>query len=58
MSFLLWLQRQFTSKGDDDLDDDSIDNGENPFEFGQHLRIVIALLVVVLSGFVMWWILE
>lgn len=58
MSFLLWLQRQFSSHNDEDLPDDSIENEENPFEFGQHLRIVIAMLVVVISAFVMWWILE
>lgn len=58
MSFMDWLQGLFASKNDDDLDDENLEREENSFEVSQHMRIVMALLVVIISGFVMWWILE
>ena len=57
MSFMNWLNGLFSSKNSDS-DDESMESEDNPFEVSQHIRIVIAMAVVVISGFVMWWILE
>lgn len=57
MSFMNWLNGLLGSKTDDS-DDESMETENNPFEVSQHIRIVIALAVVVISAFVMWWILE
>lgn len=54
MSLMDWLGRLFESK-DDDSDDEAEESG---FEVSQHMRIVIALCVVILSGFILWYILE
>lgn len=56
MSFMNWLNGLLGSKTDDS--DESMETENNPFEVSQHIRIVIALAVVVISAFVMWWILE
>ncbi len=48
------LNKLFESKMDDDSDVDM----EKEFEVSQHMRIVFALFVVIISGFVIWWILE
>lgn len=58
MSFMDWLQGLMGSKIDEDADDDDLEKEEKSFEVSQHMRIVLALLVVIISGFVMWWILE
>lgn len=54
MSFSDWISKLFESKDDDDSDD--LEDGG--FEVSQHTRIVIALLVVLISACIMWWILE
>lgn len=54
MSFSDWLSKLFASKDDDDSDEVE----ESGFEISQHTRIVIALLVVIISAFVIWRILE
>lgn len=54
MSFLKDMLSKLFESGDDSDDEDM----ENSFEISQHMRIVIALMVVVISGFVLWWILE
>lgn len=58
MSFMDWLQGLFGSKNDDDVDEENLEREENSFEVSQHMRIVLAMLVVIISAFVMWWILE
>ena len=56
MSFMNWLSGLFGPKSDDDVEEGELES--SPFEISQHGRIVLALLVVALSGCVMWWILE
>lgn len=57
MNPFLWFQRLFVPppesdkpEGIPDLEDDS------PFVFSQHLRIVLAICVCIISAFVIWWI--
>ena len=55
MSFFSWMQSLFTppSTGDPDLDD------PHPgFEWNQNARIMLAIIVVILSAFVVFWILS
>lgn len=57
MSFSSWLQRIFsppsTSGNDPELDD------ETPgFEWNQNARIVLAIIIVVISALVVYWILS
>lgn len=59
MSPLLWLQRLFMPRTDEEQEPQE---GLQDFESsssagGQHLRILLALAVVVVSAMVMWWIL-
>ena len=59
MSFLLWVQRLFVPKDTDDTTDanelpELEDN--QPFVFGQHLRIIIAIVIAFISALFMWWI--
>lgn len=59
MSFLLRLQRFFVPKEQDPADEtnglpDLEDN--QPFVFGQHLRIVTAIIIAFVSALFMWWI--
>lgn len=58
MSLMPWLQKLFSSRNEEDELENDNPVEENPFEFGQHVRIVIAMLVVLVSALVMWWILE
>lgn len=55
MSFFSWLQRIFTppSTGDPELDEQS-----PSFEWNQNARIMLAIVVVILSAFVVYWILS
>lgn len=59
MSPLLWLQRLFVPKPEEDGEpQEGLQDFENsPLVSGQHLRILIAIAVVFLSAMVMWWIL-
>ena len=54
-SFLSWLQNIFTppSTGDPDLDDT-----RPGFEWNQNVRIVLAMIIVIISAFVVFWILS
>ncbi|MBS6828388.1 MAG: hypothetical protein KH208_00715 [Desulfovibrio sp.] len=53
MSFTSWLQRIFSppSTGDPDLEDET-----SGFEWNQNVRIVLAIIVVIISALVVWWI--
>ena len=53
MSFSSWLQRIFSppSTGDLDLDEESVN-----FQWNQNARIVLAIIIVILSAFVVYWI--
>ena len=55
MSFLSWLQNIFTppSTGDPDLDDT-----RPGFEWNQNVRIVLAMIIVIISAFAVFWILS
>ncbi len=55
MSFFSRLQGLFTppSTGDPDLDDP-----RPGFEWNQNVRILLAILVVIISAFVVYWILS
>ncbi|MFT4301804.1 MAG: hypothetical protein QM579_08630 [Desulfovibrio sp.] len=55
MSFFSWLQRIFTppSTGDPDLDIEP-----SSFQWNQNARIVLAIIVVILSAFVVYRILS
>ena len=55
MSFSSWLQRIFSppSTGDLDLDEESVN-----FQWNQNARIVLAIIIVILSAFVVYWILS
>lgn len=61
MSPLSWLQRVFAPRADAEEGSESQTltgfEEESPFVWGQHMRIVIAMLVVFISALVMWWIL-
>ena len=55
MSFFSWMQNLFTppSTGDPDLDDT-----RPGFEWNQNVRIVLAMIIVIISAFVVFWILS
>ena len=55
MSFFSWIQSLFTppSTGDPELDDT-----RPSFEWNQNARIVLAIIVVIISAFVVFWILS
>lgn len=55
MSFLSWLQRIFTppSAGGHDLD-----SGGQGLQWNQNVRIVLAIIIVILSAFVVYRILS
>lgn len=57
MSPFLWLQRLFVppSENGDPENAADLENTE-PFVFSQHLRVVLAILVCIISAFVIWWI--
>lgn len=57
MSPLLWLQRLFVPKPDSVESNEPVDLEPTPFIWSQHLRIVLALLIVLISSGVLWWIL-
>lgn len=50
---LLWLQRLFMPPSDPDAP--GLEE-ESQFVFGQHLRVVLAIVVCILSAGVIWWI--
>lgn len=52
MSPLSWFQRLFASPADDP------EAGGDPIVAGQHIRVVLAILVCIISAFVIWWILS
>ena len=55
MSFSSWLQRLCNTFVPPDADDDP--DGENAgFEWGQNVRLGMAIVVVFVSALVMWWI--
>ncbi len=56
MALFGWLQKIFdrpeeSEDGVPPLEDSA------PFVFTQHMRIVLAILICILSAFVIWWIL-
>lgn len=59
MSPLAWLKRVFVPEPrEDDGEIGDQDFGEGPsFTWNEHMRIVTALLIVLISAGVMWWIL-
>ena len=57
MSPLLWLQRLFVPKSDEEDSTEQVEMEPSPFEMNQHIRIIIALLVVLIAAGVLWWIL-
>lgn len=58
MSPLLWFQRLFVPKSDESDEEKELSGlEESPFVFGQHIRIVLAMLVAFLSAIFIWWIL-
>lgn len=52
MSPLLWLQRLFMSPSEGE----ELDQNPDPLVSAQHIRVVLAILVCVISAFVIWWI--
>lgn len=56
-----WLHKLFASKPDTDEEENGneIDDFEEEpgFVWNEHMRIVLAIIVVVISAIVMWWIL-
>lgn len=57
MSPLLWLQRLFAPKENEENSEQAIDEEESRFTFNEHMRIVLAMVIVIVSALVMWWIL-
>lgn len=59
MSFLLWVQRLFVPKETDGSADGTelpeLEDNQ-PFVFGQHLRIIVAIIIAFVSALFMWWI--
>ena len=55
MSFLSWLQNIFTPPSTGDLD---LDDTRPGFEWNQNVRIVLAMIIVIISAFVVFWILS
>lgn len=58
MNPFLWFQRLFVPA--EDREESGTIPGledESPFVFTQHLRIVIAIVISIISALVIWWIL-
>ena len=59
MSFLSWLEHFFvppTSQENEAEGTLELEPQHSPFEWNQNTRIVTAIIVTVLSAFIMWWI--
>ena len=53
-----WLQNMFSSRlaSTDAEDLPDFDEEESSFVWTEHMRIVLAIVVMIISAFVMWWI--
>lgn len=58
MSPILWLQKIFVPNTDTEEEETENAIIEKPsfFEWNQHMRILLAILVVFISAFALWWI--
>lgn len=56
-----WLKNIFApmppSTDADSVESIDMEEEKSPFVWNEHIRIVLAMVVVVISAFVMWWIL-
>lgn len=55
-----WLNNLFGGKGnEEEAEDQPLEeiNDDAPFVITEHMRIVAAIIVMILSAFAMWWIL-
>ena len=55
-----WLNNLFGGKeSEEDAEDQPLEeiNDDAPFVITEHMRIVAAIIVMILSAFAMWWIL-
>lgn len=50
-----WLKRIFVP--DKDPGEENQLQEESPFDFGPHIRIVLAIVISIVSAGVIWWIL-
>ncbi len=59
MSAWGWIQRMFVPKADEEQEAEGLVPVEekSPFTCNQHVRIVLAMVVVAISAIAMWWIL-
>ena len=59
MSLLLWLQRLFVPapRNEEEEENSFIEETEPVFSWNQHIRILLAILVVFISAIAIWWIL-
>ncbi len=59
MSMLLWLQRLFVPapSAEEEAENTIIEEKHSFFEWNQHIRILLAMLVVFISAIALWWIL-
>lgn len=60
MSMLLWLQRLFvpaSNAEEEEAENTIIEEKHSFFEWNQHMRILLAMLVAFLSAIALWWIL-
>jgi len=55
MALSNWFQRLFNTISPPD-DTEDMDGDAPAFEFGQNLRMALALILVVVSACVTWWI--
>lgn len=57
---LLWLQRIFVpapATEEEETENTIIEERHSHFEWNQHIRILLAMLVVFISAIALWWIL-
>lgn len=55
-----WLEK-LLNQGADQLDDEDMDEGEevvSGFALPRNARIVLAIIVTIVSAFVIWWIMS
>lgn len=57
MSLLLWLQRLFVPAPQNEEENSFTEETEPVFSWNQHIRILLAILVVFISAIAIWWIL-
>lgn len=58
MNPFIWFQRLFVPRDEADNSDNVPGlEDESPLVFTQHLRIVLAIVICIISAFVIWWIL-